>query len=517
MSSISNIVTPQPGLISTNPFLSGLGNTTQSGTPLVGGSTLTMKPNTNSGLLSQSGGALGSLGSSINGTPTSTPVTSSINFSGLIPTANAQTTGAATGAGASASSPYQKNLSQYGLTSIPAGYSFNANGALVNGAGQAYSPPSSGNTSGSSQGGTLNNGVLPAGQNGLTQPGVGISPANANPYTASAPSFPGLVGALGTQSSAPTQAFTQAQNTAQQAAQSLINSAPAQNAAVQGASTNLQDLENNYANQQGIIGNSPIGLSEQGGEQGLLNAQYASKLNAAQTNLANTLQGNAQEQAAFTGAGSTANTESQAATGQQSAQISGLGAAAGLSQPSYLAPGQSPYSPTTGQYGTIAGTQGGANGLQSIGGIQGQIGVGQNVTQLNSQLGGAQVVGNNLSNLIQQNNINPSGLSVVNGALQFGANQLSNPQYQEFQGQINDFINSIAPILGGANGASTDYKTQLAGQVVNALGSGQSIQQVIQYFLGQAQQKIQGLSSGGGAGVGSGSGGNTFGSFSGGS
>jgi hypothetical protein len=260
-----------------------------------------------------------------------------------------------------------------------------------------------------------------------------------------------------------------------------------------------------YAESSMYAGNTP----EQ--NQGLITAPDLAGRASADTGLYNTL-GNAYGNAALAGltaaqvsaargltaaqgAYSGSQTQAQRATG---AQESVLGAV----QPQPYGVTTTPYSPATGEFGTMAGNSAGTGGLQNIGNVQGQIGVGQNVAQLNSYLGGAQVVGNNLNDLITQNNINPTGLTYANGALQFGQSAMSNPAYQKFAGQINDFVASLAPILG-VGGASTDMKTQMSSQIVNALQSGSTIKDVVSYFLDQAQQKIKGLSAGGGAGVGS--------------
>lgn len=188
--------------------------------------------------------------------------------------------------------------------------------------------------------------------------------------------------------------------------------------------------------------------------------------------------------------------QTQAARQAQTAET-----AAGYIQPQPYGITTTPYAPATNQFGNIAGTAAGG-GLQGVGNVQGQIGIGQNVAQLNSYLGGAQVVGNNLNDLITANNINPTGLTYANGALQFGATLMSDPAYQKFAGQINDFVASLAPILG-VGGNVTDMKTQMSNSIVNALQSGSTIKDVVSYFLDQAKQKIGGLSAGGGAGVGS--------------
>jgi LysM repeat protein len=183
---------------------------------------------------------------------------------------------------------------------------------------------------------------------------------------------------------------------------------------------------------------------------------------------------------------------------EQQQQIQALESAQSAVMPQQYGITTTPYNPATGTYGTMAGTQAGTGGLQGIGNIQGQIAVGQNVATLNSYLGGAQKVGEQLNQLITQNNLNPSDVQAINGIVQWlKSGVLSDPKYQELTGQINDFIASIAPILG-AGGSVTDMKTQMSAALVNAQQSGGTITDVVNYFLDSAKQKIQGYQSGGG-------------------
>lgn len=167
--------------------------------------------------------------------------------------------------------------------------------------------------------------IVPPSTNG-TYPGLVPSNAtpqdpNANPYTAQAPTYPGLVGSLATTASQPSQAFTDAQGQAKQALSDLTTSR--QNEA--------NSLASNYSN--------PIPLEFQQGRGQVLQNQYLSQ----------------QDAYAQQYAGATA--QENAATGQQSAQQSGLGAAAGFSAP--VAQYGALTSPVTGQ--AISG--GGSNGV----------------------------------------------------------------------------------------------------------------------------------------------------------
>ncbi len=452
------------GLMS--PFLDGSQNNQWSSTPSTGGSTFNYSMP----------GAL------TPGRYSSTTVPGSINMKGLMRPQAGQRTKA---------NPFGLQMQ----SAPPPGFSRNADGTLVpnnatpqnggtqpsisGGGGSQPITPNGTDTVMPGGNGTPGNQTVPSFSAGAAQQG-NTQGQNTNPYFANSPSFGGLVGGLATTASSPTPQFTAAENQYNQANQQL------------------QQLQTDAATQAANIGGSRTNLAEAGGETGILQNLVSGK------------------EAALTGEMSAAQQAAQTATAQQQAQQSGLAAAGGLAQPQQVGPTNVPFNPTTEQYGSpAAGAYGGGNGLQSVGGIQGQMDIGQQVTQLNSYLGGANVVGSNLQKLISDNNINPTGITYANGAIQFGEQQMSNPQYQEFAGQINDFVSSLAPILG-VGGSTTDMKTQMSSQIVNALQSGQSINQVIGYFLQQAQQKIQGLSSGGGAGLGSsssGGSGNTFGSF----
>ena len=436
---VSTVPTGNVGLTSSNPFLNTNGLRTD-------GTTTSM-----------TGGVTGQNVAGIPyGNGQTTPTTSAINFNGLITPPQIGNSGGSTGnSGTDQNDPYST-----------ANY-------------YAAHPDADPNNSSNNAANTYNGGV------------------NGNGQT-----FPGYVSALSGTAAGPTQTYNQNQQNSTNAQNGLIGTAPSNNADVVAQQQKIQDLTNQYNGMSTAISGGATNLAEAGGEQGLLQNLYASNLGAEQQGLANILSGNAQQQTAYNEAGGLANTAASNATSQQGTQQSGQAAAARLAQPQQVSPTNVPYNPTSNTYGSPAATAYGSNGtdgLQSVGNISGQIGIGQNVAQLNSSLGGAQVVGQNLNKLISDNNINPTALTFANGALQLGAQYTSNAAYQQFQGQINDFIASLAPILG-AGGNVTDMKTQMSSQIVNALQSGQSIQDTVNYFLDQAKQKIGGLSAGGGAG-----------------
>ena len=342
-----------------------------------------------------------------------------------------------------------------------------------------YVPPPSGNTGGTTGGtGAGNTGNTASLQSQLAADQTALTSAQAQYAALNTPAttgdttakvtYPGLVSTLGQTASQPSAQYTTAENNA--------NAAQAQ----------LQQLQSAQAQQDALIGGSRTNVSEAQGEAGLYNTQMIGQENAASTALAGY-----QNQAGI-------------ATGQQSAQQSGLAAAGALAQPQ---PGQNPltqsYNPLTNSYSPLAISGAGANAatdIENYGSLQQQQAIGAAAAQNNSYLGGAQVAASNLQNLITSNNLNPSSLTFANGALQLAGQYTSNPAYAKLPGAINDFVTSLAPILG-AGGNVTDAKTQMASQFVQMLQSGSTINDVVQYFTQQAQTKITGMANGGGANI----------------
>lgn len=353
---------------------------------------------------------------------------------------------------------------------------------------------------------TLNNGAPNTSSNNINKtpnnPGL-ISPTNsvgANTYSggvnANGQTFPGYVSTLANTASQPSQNFTQNNNTSEQAQNGLINSIPGNSAAVQSATQNLNQLQNNYADQTGIIGNSPIGLSEQGGEQGLLNNQYSSKLGAAQTAVSNALANNAQTQTAYNEAGGLANTAAGNATSQQGTQQSGQAAAAGLAQPQTASP-YGVYQPATDSYSQYGGTNG--SGAAGAGGVQTQVQQGASVQQMTGQQAQAQALAQNLNSIITSAGINPASpgnagpmTAYVNGANQWLQNNTGDPQYQNFANLISEISSRYASILNQSGGTPTD-QSMLSHTIINSLASGQSIQQVLQSLDKNATDSINAL------------------------
>lgn len=367
------------------------------------------------------------------------------------------------------------------------------------------------------------------------------APTPPSPLAPNNNSFGGAVGTVMQTAASPTGNFSTAQNTANTSAQSLLNSTPAQNAAVVAAKQNIQDLQNAYADQTGLIGNSPIGLSEQGGEQGLLNSQYASKLGAAQTGLANVLQGNAQQQAAYTGAGNIANTEAGAATTQQQAQLGGQEAAAGLVAPT-PANIYGQFNPATGLvtgYNSGTAESPNTNGVATGAELQGTAALAQSLPANQNSFDMATGISDNFSNWLKNNPnaVNSSNVNLVNELTNWAqGGQFSDPQYPELNQFLNEYLNTASSLVGSP-GLPTNYKQSIVDSMINPTSSTGSIQDQINNLNSLMATKlnttyknvgttppdniskyISGGSSGNTSGGGSsgGSTGNTFGSFSGG-
>lgn len=73
--------------------------------------------------------------------------------------------------------------------------------------------------------------------------------------------------------------------------------------------------------------------------------------------------------------------------------------------------------------------------------------------------------------------------------------QLTDPKYQVLFNYLNEYTNTLAPILG-VGGDPTNLKTQIAASFINAAASGQSISQVLDAMSKLADNKIKDLQVG---------------------
>lgn len=109
----------------------------------------------------------------------------------------------------------------------------------------------------------------------------------------------------------------------------------------------------------------------------------------------------------------------------------------------------------------------------------------------------AEGIKNTINTYLQANpNLNPSDLAAGNKLQQWiQGQQLTDPKYQTLFDYLNEYTNTIAPILG-VGGNPTDLKTRIASGFINAAASGQSISQVLDAMSMLATHKIQDLQSG---------------------
>lgn len=477
--------TATPGLVSTNPFLNQKAITPTTGgttTPLVGGTTgaqniegIIPYRNANPGVSTTSAVNFGSIPTGINGTLNNGVLPSSNKTSNQGLLNSATPAGASSGLGAVGTVGVGA-----GQAAPPPGYSYNADGTLTNASGQAYVPPAQNNVGANTYSGGVNS-------NGQTLPGYSAS----NP-----PTFPGLVSTLANTSSQPTPAFSASQGTAQTAATDLLNSTPGNNAAVLAQQQSIQKLQDEYAKESADISGTPGDLSLANGEQGTLYNRYSGQLGAQETGLSNILQGNAQQQAAYTGAAGAANTTAGAATAQQGTQQSGQATAAELAAPQ-PANALGTYNPVTGQYSQYGGASGG--GAAQAGAVGTQIQQGATVQTMVGNQAQAQSLVQNLSSLLSQGGINPSmpgGLGALqataSGIQQWIDTQTGDPKYQNYANLINEISQKYATILNSSGGTPTD-QSQISHQIINALASGQDLSTALQSLDKNATDSINAL------------------------
>ncbi len=290
-----------------------------------------------------------------------------------------------------------------------------------------------------------------------------------------------------------------------------------------------------------VAGDLSTGSNIVGSGNAAIASQSASSRMEALANAQNAaLQGTQQQ---LTGQGQQANALNQALTGantQQSQRISGLSSAASYAQPSPAGYGQTVFDPLTGSYGGGqgnldpqttanqlaqqvksgqmtyeqavsslgyaggAGQQflnnalgGGFNAPQSTANIQGQANVVGNLPAMQSADIAAEGVKNKINTYLQQNTgLNVSDLAVGNKLQQWiEGKQLTDPKYQTLFNYLNEYTNTLAPILG-VGGDPTNLKTEIAQSFINAAASGQSISEVLENMQSLSRGKIQDLRSG---------------------
>lgn len=152
--------------------------------------------------------------------------------------------------------------------------------------------------------------------------------------------------------------------------------------------------------------------------------------------------------------------------------------------------------------------------------IQGQQNAGQNAAGMNVANIASKGIKSTIDQFIQQNpQLNPSDLTFANNIAQWASGQqLGDPKYQTLANYLNEYISTLAPILG-VGGDTTNLKTEIAQSFINARASGQSISEVLTNIEKLADDKLKNIVSagqGGGqvaGGESQNTGGNMFGSF----
>ena len=237
----------------------------------------------------------------------------------------------------------------------------------------------------------------------------------------------------------------------------------------------LQNLETLQADRTMGINNSGKGLPWATGTENQLNIATSGQEQA--------LAGQYQGEVGQLGAANT----------QQGLQQGALGTAGGLVSPQPYGITTTPYQPATNTFGTLPG---GANGATEAGIVQGQLGVGQQYAQNSAILGKVQSQLPGLQAAMQKDNFNPTDVTYLNQLQDWAKGTLSDSAIPEVQGSLNDIVGGLSQVLGVPSSGGSDFRLQFAGSIVNALQSGQSIQQAVQFATNQAIAGNQGYLAG---------------------
>lgn len=289
-----------------------------------------------------------------------------------------------------------------------------------------------------------------------------------------------------------------------------------------------------------VAGNLSTGTNVVGAGNAAIASQSASqRMDALAAAQQAALQGTGQQLTAQEQAASALGTGAGIANTQQQQAIAGLGTATGYAQPSPASYGQTVFNPLTGQYeGGQPGldpavaaqqlaqaVQGGQmtyeQAVQSLGYsgagqqfLNQALGPGFNIPQQQAQITGqtgvltqlpmmeaadtaAEGIKNKVVTYLAQNpDLNPSDAKLVN---QFQAwiqgQQLTDPTYQTLFNYLNEYTNTLTPILG-VGGDSTNLKTEIAQSFLNPRAGASSIAEVLNNIQALSKGKVQDLRSG---------------------
>ena len=211
----------------------------------------------------------------------------------------------------------------------------------------------------------------------------------------------------------------------------------------------------------------------------------------------------AQEQAAMGALGAAnqqqglqvqAGTAAQAgAQNQAQRNLAGQEAVLGAVQPQPYGIMSTPYNPATGQFGTMPG---GTNGAANAGIIQSQFQAGNTYGQNSAIIGKVQSQLPALQQAMQKDSFNPTDVTYLNQLDQWAKGNLSDSAIPEVQGSLNDIIGGLSQVLGVPSAGGSDFRLQFAGSLVNALQSGQSINDAVNFAVNQAISGNQGYLQG---------------------
>lgn len=319
-------------------------------------------------------------------------------------------------------------------------------------------------TSGSSQVQNMNNQGTQGGINSQTGASTGTTNQNITPPTPQYSATPDVYGQMTTGLA---NQYTKAspEYLAQQAEANRINQ-------------QMEEAKKQMAQQTQQINQSGTWTSRALGEQG--QADIANKATLAALG--------SQYQGATTQLGA-ANTQQQL---QQTALGTAINAAAPTTGVQY---GTQIYNPVTGQL------QGAGTPFQA-GQVSGEQALGQQYAKNVSANNQASAIKNQVVTFLNSNpDINPSDFTDLNSVIGLVNGKVSNPKYAQLSAQLNEYMSTLAPILG-VGGDSTDYKTSLAQGMLNAKMQPQGIATLLNTIEQTAKTKLDQQSLGGGTNLG---------------
>ncbi len=129
--------------------------------------------------------------------------------------------------------------------------------------------------------------------------------------------------------------------------------------------------------------------------------------------------------------------------------------------------------------------------------VSGEQALGQQYAQNVSANNQAVAVKNQIVNFLNTTPINPSDFTDLNSVVGLLSGKVSDPKYQQLASQLNEYLQTITPILG-VGGDSTDYKAGLAQSMLNARMSPEAIVQQLNTLSQTAATKLEQQKLGGG-------------------